>query len=268
MPYAFNKGTKLYWEEHGRGTPILLIMGLSFTHEMWFRVLPWLGDRYRLILFDNRGMGLSDCPKGPYSIRQMAADAGAVLDAAGVPAAHVVGASMGGMIAQEFVFQHPDRVLSLVLACSTYSGMFGKWPHFNRRPRGIRWAKATRMERENALAALLYAESTPRERLQEDFEVRCQCRWSYRGFLNQLAGVLVWNSYRRLPRTKVPTLVLHGDEDHLIPPENGKVLASRIPGAQFHLLPKAGHILITDQPEACRDIILQFLETVTMPICL
>src|SRR5437764_6088044 len=100
MPYLVNAGTQLYWKDYGSGPPLLMIMGLSFTHEMWFRVLPSLGSQYRVIVFDNRGMGRSDVPRGPYPIGRMARDAYAVLQAAGVEAAHVLGASMGGMIAQ------------------------------------------------------------------------------------------------------------------------------------------------------------------------
>ncbi len=262
MPYVVSEGTRLYWEEHGSGPPVLLIMGLSFTHEMWFRVLPAVAGRYRAILFDNRGMGSSDCPRGPYSIRQMARDAIQVMDAAGVAQAHVVGASMGGMIAQELTLRSPERVRSLVLGSTTYSGLLGEWPHFRHRPR-FNWASATRVERERALRSLLYAESTPVERIEEDLRVRCQCAWSNKGFWNQFAGILMWNSYRRLPRIQAPTLVLHGEEDHLVPPRNGKVVASRISGARFHLLPKAGHILITDQPEASTELLLNFLDEQT-----
>ncbi len=243
MPYAQCQGSRLYWEEHGSGTPILLIMGLSFTHQMWFRVLPRLDAAYRAVVFDNRGMGRSDCPRGPYTIRQMACDAVTVMDAAGVESAHIVGASMGGMVAQELALEYPERVRSLVLGCTTYSGLLGKWPHFLR----------------GSWRALLYAEGTPAERIEEDRQVRRTCAWSAQGFWAQFAAVLLWNSYRRLPRIRVPTLVLHGTEDHLVPPENGRVLASRIPGARFHLLPNAGHILITDQPELSTRLILDFL---------
>lgn len=262
MPYTVSEGTRLYWEEHGSGPPVLLIMGLSFTHEMWFRVLPAVAARYQVILFDNRGMGLSDCPRGPYSMRQMARDATKVMEAAGVADAHVIGASMGGMIAQELALRYPERVRSLVLGSTSYSGLLAEWPHFRRGPR-INWARATRVERERALRSLLYAEGTPVERIEEDLRVRCQCTWSYKGFWNQLAGILMWNSYRRLPRIQAPTLVLHGEEDHLVPPRNGKVVASRIRGARFHLLPNAGHILITDQPEASTKLLLEFLNQQT-----
>lgn len=262
MPYISHLGTRLYWNECGSGPPVLLIMGLSFTHEMWARVLPSLTPRYRAIFFDNRGMGRSDVPPGPYSVRQMASDAAAVLDAAKARAAHVVGASMGGMIAQELALRHPDRVLSLALGCTSYSGLFARWPHFRFFPRQIAWAGSERWERERSLRRLLYADTTPEERIDEDVRLRCQCNWSYRGFFNQFLGILRWTSYSRLPRLRVPTLVLHGDQDHLVPVENGKTVAARIPGARFRLIRNAGHILTTDQPEECVQALLTFLDEV------
>jgi len=216
---------------------------------MWFRVLPILSGRYRTIFFDNRGMGRSDAPRGPYRMRLMAQDAAAVLDAAGVPAAHVIGASMGGMIAQELALCHPHRVLSLLLGCTSYGGLLARWPDLSK----------ARMSREAALIPLLYSPSTPRELIEEDFRVRAQARWTNRGFWGQFGGILMWNSYRRLPRIKVPTLVVHGEEDRLVKPANGRVVAKRIPGARFELIPKAGHILVTDQLEACVGLMLEFL---------
>ncbi|MBV8867755.1 MAG: alpha/beta fold hydrolase [Acidobacteriaceae bacterium] len=261
MPYVNSDGIRLYWKEHGSGPPVLLIMGLSFTHEMWYRVLPALTSRCRVILFDNRGMGLSDVPTGPYTIRQMARDAAAVLDAARVPAAHVIGASMGGMIAQELALTYPTRVLSLVLACTSHGALLARWPRFVR-PRGIKWGEAERRARELALAPLLYAPSTPLDRIHEDLEVQCRSNWTYKGFLNQFSGILLWSSYRRLPSIRVPTLVVHGDRDCLIPHQNGRVVASRIPGARFRLIENAGHILTTDQPEACTRIMVEFVRQI------
>ena len=260
MPYISSGGTNIYWNELGSGPPILLIMGLSFTHEMWARVLPGLTPHYRTIFFDNRGMGRSDVPRGPYSIRQMASDAIAVLDAADVSAAHVVGASMGGMIAQELALRFPHRVMSLTLGCTSYGGLLARWPHFQFSPRNVNWSRKARFERELALRPLLYADTTPEERIEEDIQLRCQCNWSYRGFFNQFLGVLRWTSYYRLPRLRMPALVMHGDQDHLVPVENGRTVAARIPGARFELIRNAGHILTTDQPEACMQALLTFLQ--------
>jgi pimeloyl-ACP methyl ester carboxylesterase len=231
-------------------------MGLSFTHEMWFRILPWLVDRYRVVLFDNRGMGRSSVPSGPYSIRKMARDAVAVLRAADIPAAHVVGASMGGMIAQELALAQPAMVQSLTLACTSHSGLFGRWPDFSRVP--LRPGK-TREARERAVIELLYADSTPLDLIEEDIRIRSGCGWTSKGFFNQFAGILMWSAYRRLPSIRVPTLVVHGDQDRLVPPENGRAVARRIPGAEFDLIPNAGHVMTTDQPELCSDRLLRFL---------
>jgi 3-oxoadipate enol-lactonase len=257
MPYATNAGTKLYWEEHGSGPPLLLVMGLSFTHEMWFRVLPSLASRYRVIVFDNRGMGRSDVPRGPYLIRQMASDAHAILKAAGIEAADVIGASMGGMIAQELALSFSQCVRRLVLACTSHGGFFSSWPDFTRFRGRTNWSRPDELER--ALIPLLYADATPRDRIEEDLDIRSRCSWCYQGFFGQLTGILAWSSYRRLPQIEVPTLVIHGEEDRLVPPRNGKVVAHRIPGAQFYLVPNAGHMLLTDQPEACAQIVLNFL---------
>lgn len=235
-------------------------MGLSFTHEMWYRTVPALRG-YRAILFDNRGMGRSSVPPGPYSIGQMARDARAVMLAARAESAHVLGASMGGMIAQELALAYPDAVEDLILACTSYSGLFARWPD----ARFGGWLLPRRSHRRGrdprrGLTDLLYADSTPTERIDEDTELISRCTFTKAGFFNQFAAILRWNAYFRLPRITAPTLVIHGDRDRLIPFQNGHVVAKRIPGAHFEMIRNAGHILMTDQPEACREVLTGFLE--------
>ena len=260
MPYALNQGVRIYWEEHGAGQPILMIMGLSFTIEMWHRLIPELARHYRLIMFDNRGMGRSDVPKGRFSIGQMANDAVAVMDAAGVSAAHVLGASMGGMIAQELALRFPNRVCSLMLGCTSHGGLISRWPSFHHRPRKAAFSGSDRIARERSLNDLLYAETTMRELIEEDLMIRSKCCWTQEGFLKQFGAILLWSSYLRLPRIRVPTLVVHGAEDRLIPPGNGRTVARRIPGARFKVIPNAGHVMMTDQPERCLAEIMNFLK--------
>src|SRR4029077_11618638 len=122
MSFIENRGAKIYWDEQGQGEPILLIMGLGWASNMWHRTRPVLTAHYRTIAFDNRGAGRSDVPPGPYSIALLASDAAAVLDAANVERAHVLGASMGGMIARDFALQSPKRVPSLILGCTAAGG--------------------------------------------------------------------------------------------------------------------------------------------------
>src|SRR5262245_65533350 len=107
--------TRIHFETHGAGAPVLLIMGLGSNAYGWYRTIPWLAERYEVIAFDNRGTGRSDVPDGAYTMAQMADDTAAVLDAVGRDRAHVVGASLGGMIAQHFALAPPQCVLSLVL---------------------------------------------------------------------------------------------------------------------------------------------------------
>src|SRR6202051_5420855 len=122
MAFVENQKAKIYWDEQGRGDPILLIMGLAYPSQMWYRTRPLLASRYRALALDNRGIGRSDVPPGPYPIALMASDAAAVLDSAGIESAHVFGVSMGGMIAQEFALQYSGRVRSLILGCTAAGG--------------------------------------------------------------------------------------------------------------------------------------------------
>lgn len=262
MPYVLSGGARIYWEERGAGEPILLIMGLSFTLEMWHRTAPLLERRYRTILFDNRGVGRSGVPRGPYRIRTMAKDALAVLDAAGVGRAHVIGASMGGMIAQELALMAPERVRGLVLACTSCGGLRGHWPRTADVVGAGRASGTSPESRVRAFIPLLYGEGTPRERIEEDTGIRLRAIPSIRGYFHQLAGIALWSSYRRLPRIQAPTLIVHGDRDLILPPENAAILERRIPGARKVVLPGAGHLFTTDAPEQAHAILFDFLNEV------
>jgi pimeloyl-ACP methyl ester carboxylesterase len=125
MPFAERDGVRLYWEEAGSGDPVLLIMGLGMNATGWWRTIPVLAEHHRVLAFDNRGVGRSDRPPGPYSVPMLADDAAAVLAAAGVESAHVYGISLGGMIAQEVALRHGARVRGLVLGATTAGGALG-----------------------------------------------------------------------------------------------------------------------------------------------
>lgn len=259
MALVENEGARIYWDEEGSGEPILLVMGLGVTSHMWHRTRPVLAERFWTLALDNRGVGRSDVPRGPYPIPLMAADAAAVLDAAGVESAHIFGVSMGGMIAQELALQYPKRVRSLMLGCTSAGG-----PTAVRAEQEARQMLLARgaMTTEQALEAplpFIYDSATPRERIAEDVAIRR--RWFPRpeAYNAQLEGILAWESYSRLAEIDVRTLVIHGESDRLVPPGNAKLIAARIPGAKLVMIPRASHIFATDQPDLAHEAILSFL---------
>jgi 3-oxoadipate enol-lactonase len=259
MPYAISDGTRIYWEESGSGAPLLLIMGLGYSHEMWHRTRPVVSAHYRTILFDNRGVGKSDVPSGAYSIAQMATDAAAVLDAAGIATAHVLGLSMGGMIAQEFALKYPDRVNRMVLGCTGCGGSNAIPAAQNVLDVLMARAGMTADEGAEAMVPYIYDASTPRERIEEDLAIRRRCFPTAAGYMGQLQAILSWTSFGRLAGIHAPTLIIHGETDQLIPPGNAPILAQAIPDSSLVMLPNASHLFVTDQPEESHRAVLAFL---------
>ena len=262
MPFVENHGAKIYWDEQGRGTPILLIMGLGYPSDLWHRTRPVLSAGYRTIALDNRGIGRSNAPLGAFSIELMAEDAGAVLDAAAVESAHILGVSMGGMIAQEFALLYPSRVRSLILGCTQAGGI-----HAVTAGPDVLLALTARPNLTPDQAAevfipILYDRATPRERIDEDMAILSKWPPSPVAFAAQLQAIVAWEAYRRLPEIGAPTLVIHGDSDRLIPPRNGELVAARIPNARLAMIPHAGHMLATDQPQATHLALAEFLSRV------
>jgi pimeloyl-ACP methyl ester carboxylesterase len=262
MPFAENGGVKIRWESSGAGRPVLLIMGLGYTLDMWHRLAPVLAERRRVVAFDNRGVGESDVPEGAYSIPDMAADAAAVLDDAGVARCDVIGVSMGGVIAQELALSYPERVRSLVLACTTCGGPEAE----SAEPEvlEILQARATMSVEEGirAMIPFVYGPDTPVDRIEEDLAIRMRTYPTAQGYLGQLSGVLGYDISERIGAIRVPTLVVHGESDRLVPPSNGRLVASRIPGARLAVLPGASHIFLTDLPEESARVVVEFLDEV------
>jgi 3-oxoadipate enol-lactonase len=258
MPFTENQGAKIYWDEQGLGDPLLLIMGLSYPSYMWHRTRPFLAQSFRTIAFDNRGIGQSDVPAGVYPIAQMASDAAAVLDAAGIVGAHVFGVSMGGMIAQEFALQYPQRVRSLILGCTNAGG-----PHAVHAAAEVLQILTregmTPEESKEAIIPYIYDAATPRQRIDEDMAIRMKWYPTPQGYFGQLQGILAWEAYSRIAQIKAPTLIIHGETDQLVPTANAQLIAERIPHAKVILIPHASHVFETDQPGIALRAIAEFL---------
>jgi len=259
MAFVQNQEAKIYWDEQGEGEPILLIMGLGYSSVMWYRTRPILAAQYRTLAFDNRGVGRSDLPAGPYSIPLMASDAAAVLDAAKQQSAHILGISMGAMIAQEFALEYPNRARSLILGCTSAGGLNAVRPEPEATQMLMTRDKMSPEQAAQAALPFIYHPATPLTRIDEDLAVRRPWFPRPEAYVAQLQGILAWEAYSKLPGMRVPTLVIHGEWDRLVPPANARIIAERIPGAELVMIPHASHLLFTDQPAATHDAILRFL---------
>jgi pimeloyl-ACP methyl ester carboxylesterase len=252
---------RLHWESAGEGVPVLLIAGLGQSANAWWRTVPALARRLRVLTFDNRGVGRSSPVGWMYTTAEMADDAVAVLDAAGVEAAHVYGLSLGGMAAQQLALRHPDRVASLVLGATHGGGgrvvtADGETIAFFRR--------RSRLPAEEAAWAGVpynYGACCRREhaqRIAQDIAQRLRFPPSHSALRAQMAAALLHDCFGQLGRIVAPTLVVHGDEDRMVPVRNAELLAERIPGARLHVLPRVGHLYPTEEPDV-NDAIAEFL---------
>lgn len=252
-------GARIWWNSVGEGEPVILVMGLGYPSDMWFRTTPVLAKHYRVLLLDNRGAGRTgDVAGAPYTVEMMADDVAAVLDAAEESSAHVVGASMGGLVAQELAITMPDNVRTLVLACTHPGVTHAVWD-----PQALAFlterANLTPQQAAEASIPFNYADGTPRERIEEDWAVRLPLACTPAGYLAQAQGTASWSGLERLPNVHVPTLVLHGEDDRLVPAENGRRIAANVPGAELVMIPDANHLFFTDQPERTNEVLLAWL---------
>jgi pimeloyl-ACP methyl ester carboxylesterase len=251
------------WERHGSGSPLLLIHGLGYARWGWEPVLPGLAARFDVLLFDNRGIGESDAPPGPYTAAEMASDAIRVLDEAAVERAHVVGTSLGGMVAQEFALAYPERVDRLVLACTTPGG-----PKAHAMPQAtialmaeaatLEPAVALRRFVENALAPATVA---ARPALVDTIMAhRLATAQQPVAWAAQAAAGATFDAYDRLGALEAPTLVQHGEADVVVDPRNADLLVALLPEARLERFPGAGHLFFWEQPERFVASVAAFLD--------
>ncbi len=262
MPFTDSPGFRMYYEEHGSGFPLLLINGLGSDHVEWLQQTPAFSRRLRTIVFDNRGAGDSEAPEGPYSTGQMADDAAALLSAMGIGRAHVLGASLGGMIAQELALRHSERVSRLMLACTSPGGEGSVRPSPVALAAFVRTTDGDRESELRRMIPYLYTERCCRERpgeIEEFIARRLSRPGSPEGFAAQLAAAVGHSAWERLDGIAAPTLVITGGDDRLVPPVNSERIAHRIPGAKLVVLPGRPHRLFAEDPDAFNREILAFL---------
>jgi pimeloyl-ACP methyl ester carboxylesterase len=259
---AARDGVRIAWEEAGAGEPVLFIHGLGYDRRGWGPAPTILAERFRVITFDNRGVGESDAPPGPYTIAEMAADAAAVLAEAAVERAHVVGTSLGGMIAQELALRSPHRVGTLVLSSTTPGGddafpmpqasvelyaAFADDPSRENLQRVV----------ENSLSAQTVA--TRPELVEEIVRYRLDHRPGRDAWLAQASAGVGFSSRSALAALDTPTLLIHGMDDNVVDPRNSELLAHALPDAELLLVPLTGHLGFWEQATYFADAVVDFL---------
>ena len=262
MPLAHLGHITLHYQVRGQGEPLLLIMGYRGSSFMWGEAfLSLLARHFQVLVFDNRGTGLSDKPDTPYTIATMADDTAGLLAHLGLSRVNIFGVSMGGMIAQELALRHPKHVKRLILGCTSCGGPLAISP-----PAEVlaRLVVPPHLPREEAIrrqwSVIFRPDFLAR---QPDFLNDLTARalthpTPFHTTLRQLLAVLRFNTYGRLGQITAPTLVVTGTADMIIAPANSNILVERIPGAFLHRIAEAGHGFFWETPETVDTVLRTF----------
>ncbi|MCX7353673.1 MAG: alpha/beta fold hydrolase [Alphaproteobacteria bacterium] len=260
MAEAQSKSARIYFEDNGAGTPVLFISGMMCDHGSWGD-LPSEFSGHRTIVFDNRDIGRSSLATAPYDIRALADDTLAVLDHLNLPAAHIIGHSMGGQIAQELCLAHPDRVRSLVLV-NTWAktdayvrACFGAWQAMRNRIK----------DQDEFLHAMIFfgnGRSTLAVKSADDLVNGFKATVAQQtpeAFLRNIAAGMAADTLDRLKQIARPTLVIWGDEDVIFPPVYAQQLIDNIPRARSLCIEGTGHGSPVEKPEIFIEAVRKFL---------
>ena len=232
MPKVSVNGLKLYYEIEGDGEPVVLIPGFAAGRWIWSRQVGPLSTNFRIITYDPRGICRSDKPEGPQSISLLADDLAQLLQALGVASAHIVGLSFGGFVAQEFALKYPSMTSKLVLCCTTFGGPNHVMPE-------------SETLRTFASTGGLNSEDVPEHIYKSQFN-----------------AAINFDAESRLGDIKSPTLVLSGDADAIVPVQNSRNLAAKIPGAKLHIVAGGSHMFFIEQAHEFNRVVTEFLQFV------
>jgi len=261
VPYAEVNGQRLYYEVHGEGEPLVIVMGLGGDLLAWARQIPVFAERYRVVAIENRDVGRSSYAEGRYEVADMADDTLAVLDELGIEDFHLLGVSMGGAIAQNVALTAPQRVRTLTL-CVTWGGS-GRYGEARSALLGEQYRRMSHEEQVDYLLLLTMSE--------EFYEDANAVAWLRRmilsnpnpqqteGFVRQLAACGRHDVRDRLGELSMPTHVIGAEHDQMVPPWKSTELAELIPGAKLTMLERAAHLVNIEGAEAFNAAVLEFL---------
>jgi 3-oxoadipate enol-lactonase len=257
------QGIDLYYEVQGAGYPLILIRGLGSNADHWYCQRPTFSSCCRVVTFDNRGIGRSDKPDAPYSISLMADDAIGLMDGIGIYRAHILGISMGGMIAQDIALRYPQRVHGLILACTHCGGERAVRPSEEIARIFVEYIFTGSQEAAKNTPPCLFTDRTLREApevVERYQEVSRRFPPTSHVMIRQWEAIQGHDTWAELRYLQAPTLVLSGSDDVLVPPENSRILTGRIPNAQLQVIEGGGHQFLVEKADAFNQAVLEFLE--------
>jgi 3-oxoadipate enol-lactonase len=269
MPRVRVDDLEMYFEVHGNGFPLVLISGYSGSSESWDVLVPRVRDlskHYRVLTLDNRGTGRSSAPEGDYSIKTMADDAAGLLDFLRISKAHILGQSMGGMIAQELAINHSEKVNGLILACTTPRGSASNAiPGQRKALEKLRWmfAPPPGMPPEAILEEIMrscYHKQFFEKNRASIMAFTPKYPTSLSTLEKHYDAIVKFDTYNRLKRILSRTLVAHGEDDRLILPEGARMLVKQIPNAELKMFKQAGHVVLEEKWQEAKPAILDFLK--------
>jgi pimeloyl-ACP methyl ester carboxylesterase len=252
----------IYYEVHGDGPQTLvMIRGLGSNLCSWFEQTPEFARHFRVVVFDNRGAGRTDKPDAPYSIRQMADDAAGLMKALEIKRAALLGISMGGMIAQEFALNHQAMLSCLILGCTNFGGreVVQAAPEI---VAAIMAGTNANPEQQKQQLQAVFCDNTIERRpevVSKHNEVRAMYPIPVFAFMRQIQAINQFDVSARLAEIKLPTMVIAGRDDRLVPAQNSKLIASRIPGALLKELP-GGHLFFNEYPKEFNSAVIDFVQ--------
>lgn len=265
MPTFEHDDATLYYTSAGEGPAVILLTGYAVGGGVWEYQVPALARHYRVLCLDNRGAGRTRAPSKAWSMRELAGDVLALMDHLGLGAAHLVGCSMGGMIAQEVALMARDRLLSLTLIATHAGRLVDRLPRYPTVAGFLKSNLGHREARRRAVERMLfpptYLANGPRDRIDHAMERDFLVQPSWPDRLGQLAAILTHDTSRRLSALSgLPTLVIVAGQDVLLPPSGCAALARLIPGAREVVLADAGHGVIGQCPDEVNAALLAHLE--------
>ncbi|MBX7220157.1 MAG: alpha/beta hydrolase [Blastocatellia bacterium] len=263
MPHVRANDIDLYYEIHGEGPPLVLIPGFSAGLWIWYRQVPDFAKHFQTIIYNPRGVGTSGINSTPHSIKLYAEDVAGLITGLGLSKVHVLGTSMGGFIAQELALHFPQLVEKLVLTCTGFGGP----GHVMPRPEtlmamaSLSGLNSEERSRRNLLLAFTkeFLETAPSE-VETVLRLRAETPISEMVYLSQLQAAATFDCAARVAGILAPTLVISGDEDEIVPTQNSRNLADRIPQATLEIM-AGGHAFFMEQPEAYNQIVCEFLRS-------